>query len=881
MRKSIRRVLAVLLTFTLAVSLAACGGGGKSEDKTSGETGKKDASSAPSMPQVTIKDGVVRTTEAKVDDTQLSMDGLQVLAVEKDRIYGFNYSYEGEGLEGNEFVSFKTDGSDLKKTAYKTKNEDEEIIASAFYGGNVYLGVAIYSNSPALDYALENGEDAEIPEDMSEDGLATYELRSVTPEGKENWAVKIQPEDEMYYYINSMYATEEGVMVVSSEGVDLFSAKDGSLAKTLCRVKTDEVVGLLYVLADGTVIMIDDSSMNNKVQVFNEGSGKFEEKQQLPSALQGATLFPGSKYSFYLAGDDGVYGVTLGQAELTPVVNFVNSDLDVQGIIRLVELEDGRLLMQGYASDNTVLVNILEPVAPEDVEDKKEITVAGYYIDSEVRTEVINFNKESSKYRIKVLDYSQYDLETDYDDSSASQDSTGLTRLNTDIVTGNAPDIMLLNPAMPVNSFISKGVFMDITDLYNADKDIEKEDFLKNVMDAFLTDGRMYVVVPSFTITGVSGKTKYIGDGKDLTLDKVREIAASRGINDAGIFGITERATVFHSAIEFSGDQFIDSDTNTCDFNNDSFKELLEFAKNCPETISEEQYNDYFTQYLSDKALLSIQYINTMYDYYYMTRQLFGDVNVTVTGFPSMKNQGPAIASSIQLGISNSASEPEGCWEFVRRFLLPEYQMAIESALPVSEKAIDAQGQKIIEQNKLDAQEQMEMGMLDGVNNIGAVDIEETTAPAEGDTAATGEEAAYEEGMDLEMEESEDLSGKPVSEKDFDGTHEEYEQYLEDEAANAAAAGTEEEVMISGDEITAAAEDEAAAGIESMPEFGQKDIDAMKAILKTLKYQVNGESEIRNIITEESNAYFAGQKSAEEVADIIQSRVQVYLKENE
>ena len=35
------------------------------------------------------------------------------------------------------------------------------------------------------------------------------------------------------------------------------------------------------------------------------------------------------------------------------------------------------------------------------------------------------------------------------------------------------------------------------------------------------------------------------------------------------------------------------------------------------------------------------------------------------------------------------------------------------------------------------------------------------------------------------------------------------------------------------------------------------------------------------IIKEESAAYFAGQKSAEEVSDIIQSRVQVYLKENE
>ena len=38
--------------------------------------------------------------------------------------------------------------------------------------------------------------------------------------------------------------------------------------------------------------------------------------------------------------------------------------------------------------------------------------------------------------------------------------------------------------------------------------------------------------------------------------------------------------------------------------------------------------------------------------------------------------------------------------------------------------------------------------------------------------------------------------------------------------------------------------------------------------------------DITSIITEETGAYFAGQKSAEEVAEIIQNRVQNYLDEN-
>lgn len=876
MTKSVRRVLAIVLTAAMVVSLAACGGGGKSEqgksDGKTDNTGKTSSSGEVSMPEISIKDGVVKTTEAKISDPDFSLDGLQVLAMENDRIYGFSYNYEGDGSSGNELVSFKSDGSDLKRTTLKLNSADEEVAAQAFYGGSFYLGMATYSNSETLDYVLENEEEGvevqeeDIPDELSEDATATFMLRSLTPEGKENWSVNIEPEDASSYYINSILASENGIMIISNEGVDLYSLKDGSFEKKLCKTDPSTFDGVLYALLDGTVFMLDDTSLNNKINVYDEATGEFTEKMALPSAVQSAAIFPGKEHSFYLAADNGIYGVDIDGGKITPIVNFVNSDLDAQGTLKVIELDEGRLLIQAYSSDNSLGVYILEPIAPEDVQDKKELTLGGYYIDSEVRTQVIEFNKESSQYRIQILDYSQYDLDSDYSEENMGEDTTGLTRLNTDIATGNAPDIMLLSPQMPVNSFISKGVLMDITDKYESDKEIDKSDFLQNVVDAFRTDGKLFVVVPCFTIVGVSGKTKYIGDGKDLTLEKVKEIAKSRGIEESGIFGLTDRASVFSSAIEFSGDQFIDSETNTCDFKNKDFMNLLEFAKSCPEAISDEQYNDYFTQYLSDKSLLAIQYINTIFDYYYMTRQLFGDVNVTVTGFPTTDNQGPAIASSTELGISNSTSEPDGCWEFVRRFLTSSYQMSIESALPISAKAIEAQGQRIIDQNKADAAEMEDADLLSGV------DYEEENE---------GELTVDEEALGgATVEESEDLTGKPVAEEDFDGTHEEYEEYLKEEAASAVTAETAEEVLISGDDII----DDSGEGsdeLNSLPEFSEDDINAFKGILKQLKFQVNGETEVLKIIKEEAAAYFAGQKSAEEVADIIQSRVQVYLKENE
>ena len=89
--------------------------------------------------------------------------------------------------------------------------------------------------------------------------------------------------------------------------------------------------------------MVDDAAANVKINTYDKGSGKFTESMTLPAALAASTLFVGKSYDFYVAGDDGIYGANLGSDALAPVVNFVNSDLDVQGIVRVIEIEDGEV----------------------------------------------------------------------------------------------------------------------------------------------------------------------------------------------------------------------------------------------------------------------------------------------------------------------------------------------------------------------------------------------------------------------------------------------------------------------------------------------------------------------------------------------------------
>ena len=67
--------------------------------------------------------------------------------------------------------------------------------------------------------------------------------------------------------------------------------------------------------------------------------------------------------------------------------------------------------------------------------------------------------------------------------------------------------------------------------------------------------------------------------------------------------------------------------------------------------------------------------------------------------------------------------------------------------------------------------------------------------------------------------------------------------------------------------------------IEAEP-LTQEDIDNYMNVLKSADKLVNYNESISNIIVEEAQSYFSGQKDAASVAKIIQSRVQIYVNEN-
>lgn len=65
-----------------------------------------------------------------------------------------------------------------------------------------------------------------------------------------------------------------------------------------------------------------------------------------------------------------------------------------------------------------------------------------------------------------------------------------------------------------------------------------------------------------------------------------------------------------------------------------------------------------------------------------------------------------------------------------------------------------------------------------------------------------------------------------------------------------------------------------------IPAPTDEDINEIKEIINSVDKLTNVNMEIFSMISEEAEAFFKGQKTAKEVADVIQSRVSIYVKEN-
>ena len=688
-------------------------------------------------------------------------------------------------------------------------------------------------------YTYRYNPPADLAEDDSmynyyEEGENKTGLLHLDADGKELNRIEFNQTDENgnSFYVSSFFVDNSGNVYLSDwQNVYIYD-QDGNQKTTvdlsenggeLCELKAG-VVGVCYYKND---------------EAKPEESGRvFQEIDPATGKLTGDTVkIPDSAYNFF-PGDDvydiyydyngNIYGYKFDTDTKDKVIDWIECDINSNNINSYSILPDGRVIAfessyDDQAQKNNMQLIVMTRVDAASVVNKTVLTFACMYLDWNMRDAIVKFNRASNTHRIVVRDYSEYNTDDDY--------NAGIQKLNTEMLSGKLPDMIDINTySMPVEQYAAKGFLTDLYELIDADADLSREDFVQPVLKALESaDGKLYQLPRTFAVSTAIALDKVAGDYDTWNLAAVKD-AMTKLQDGASVFDVYRtKSDILQTCISRNIDAFVDWENGSAHFDSDEYKALLEFANQFPETYdwenaTDEENDSAQNRMNSGKQLMTDMYVSSFEDMLYQLTGYNGGVKFV--GYPSedgTSNHTFQIDGSI--AISSTCADKTAAWNFMKQFLTEDYQSGSNVwNFPINQKAFDQK-------------------MKD---------------------AMTEEYQTDENGNVVK-----DENGNPIRIPKMT-------YYTTDAGGGVAFAATTETaastVVIGGSGVN---ED----GSISIYAMTQEQADQILDLINATTAVYGYDESILNIISDEAAAYFAGEKSLDDTANMIQSRVNLYVAE--
>ena len=810
--KHTKQILALLLAAAMLLCLAACG---RSESDGS-ESGKSDGRKKTN--ETPVPEFVYKANYAPINMDNDRMDFYPRLVTEdgfyciSSEVVGQRELYEGEVLQWdgqldiyeNRLYRLGVDGSFSRLEGYEPmKLEVEE-------GHEFSGGIGCMTKLPDGFLCQENSYESWSDSSAERYSDAWYEsyqsvehffLRRLDESGRELSCVEMDVDDMMqnggYVSFSSIVAlNEHEALLAGDSGLFIYDIDTGKMTGKISGVDWAQT---MLTLHDGRVAVAYYGDDGQKLSIIDTEKKALGDTYSVQGDLY-QMVAGGGDYDFYYNNGVNFFGYKLETQTADKLFNWINCDVDNSNVNGYAVTGEGKVIALSSEWDekaeknNTSLIT-MEKVPSSSLPQKEVLTLAVQYLDWEVRSQIINFNRKHDSVRIEVQDYSEYNTEEDYE--------AGMTKLRTEMLAGNCPDIIYLN-GLPAKQLAAKGLLADLYPLIDADPELSREDFFPAVLKAMENNGRLYSTCSSFEIVSAVGASRVVGSEPGWTYADL--MAALQEMPEGcTVFSTGEtRYDILQMCLMLDMDHFVDWNTGKVSFDSPEFIDLLNFAKNFPAEFDWENYE--WTEEDNDdvriregRQLLMYGDLNN-FDSISQYENIFGGLDAfTFVGFPTSEGVGNMIMTQSGYGISEKCSNKEAAWEFVRTFMTEEYQENNSWNFPSNIHSYEAK--------KADA---MKPTYVKDANGNIQLDPE------------TGEKMMEQKGGY------------------WDNTTQEYiPTYFY----------TEEEI----------------AKIESVI----NDTDRVYAV----------DEAINEIVREQVEAFFAGQRSAEDVAKLIQSKAMIYVNE--
>lgn len=449
---------------------------------------------------------------------------------------------------------------------------------------------------------------------------------------------------------------------------------------TLFACKGQETVEKLISLADGGVAAVTCGEESRTVCpiVFEEQS--FGPARPLTGSAD--QIYGGNEtYDFLYTSGDSLYGWSGENAAPEKVLSWSGAGVDKRLVEALCLLPDGQgaaVLRDGSVWLASYSLARLSPAGEDALAGRTVLTLATMGLDSETRARVLEFNRTSGTHRIEVRDYSEYNTPGDA--------SAGLSKLNTEILAGNMPDLLDVSEGLSLRRYAARGMLEDLWPFIESDPDLGREGVMNRVLEADEIDGKLYRVFSGFTISTAAGAPSIVGDRQSWTLeelkaalDKLPEGCCVIGDNETG-------SSILEGMFSDSLDRFVDWETGTAGFDSPEFQAILEFCGSFP-AQARETGGDAYTRVAQGEQLLLPVYLNDLASPQ-IYRALFGG-EAAFVGYPNEAGSGVSFSVDGGIAMSSACRDKDGAWSFLRQALLPsgdKYMMEFPVSRPDFEK---------------------------------------------------------------------------------------------------------------------------------------------------------------------------------------------------
>ncbi len=510
----------------------------------------------------------------------------------------------------------------------------------------------------------------------------------------------------------NLYVSDyNNIYVLDAEGNVQFKLDGSQYNGSLCRLNAQQVGVMWYNYTDDVNAADENGQYFVTIDLETKDWG---EKVKLPSNVW--SIFPGDDaYDFYYTYNNNIYGYAAKTDTKDKLVDWLACDVDTNNMSGYAMLSDSRVaaLMQDWSTDPTTYqLIVLHRVDASEIKEKKVLTLACMYLDWNLRSMIVEYNKTNDEYRINVVDYSEYATDDDY--------NAGVTKLTTEIISGSVPDIFLTSN-LPIDKYAAKGVIADLNTFMDGGNGLSRDYFVPQILNALEKDGKLYELPTSFSVTTAYALSSIASQYDTWNVAAVQD-AMTQLQEGATVFsdGWTKN-TALSNCLSRNLSAFVDWTTGKCEFDSEAFQQLLAFCNSFPaETsdgdgaiayatstdlaIDDAMWESDATRVTNGKQLMSTIEMYS-FDSYIWNVYAIRD-KITFTGYPTEDGSGSSFGLQMPMAISSVTKYPDAAWDFVCSIIKKMNTIDENNyyyGFPISQAAFDAEMTDIMtEQYQLD-----------------------------------------------------------------------------------------------------------------------------------------------------------------------------------